>query len=113
MDDAARYQLAGLLFLIGIVFVVVWVISATTRARIHKEWGRSPAPSPRPSPTPSLTVREERDVKLAELPGRFQIIGVDRESKLDTTWTVNADNEANAKVKAELEGIIVTRIRRI
>jgi hypothetical protein len=46
-------------------------------------------------------------------PGLFRVDGVDRESKLDTSWTVRADSQANAQVKAELEGIIVTRITRI
>jgi hypothetical protein len=45
--------------------------------------------------------------------GMFEIIGVDRATKMDTTWRVRADNAANAKVKAELEGIVVTSIRQV
>ena len=37
---------------------------------------------------------------------------VDRQTKMDTTWNVRAVNEANAKVKAELEGIVVTSVER-
>lgn len=54
-----------------------------------------------------------RSFLLAEAPvspGRFRVSGVDRESRLDTTWYCDADSEANAKVKAELEGIIVTSV---
>lgn len=44
--------------------------------------------------------------------GRYVVVGVDRETKMDTTWRVEASNRANAQVKAELEGIIVTSIER-
>jgi hypothetical protein len=44
--------------------------------------------------------------------GRFEVSGVDRESKMDTTTYVTADSAANARVKAELDGIIVTQVRR-
>ncbi|MGD0767449.1 MAG: hypothetical protein ABSB42_04415 [Tepidisphaeraceae bacterium] len=41
---------------------------------------------------------------------KFRVMGVDRATKMDTTWFCIADNEANAKVKAELEGIVVTSV---
>ena len=44
--------------------------------------------------------------------GEYEIIGVDKESKYDTVWKIHAMNRANAKVKAELEGIIVTSVTR-
>jgi len=46
-------------------------------------------------------------------PGRYRVVGVDRATKLDTTWHVEADSVANARVKAELEGIVVTGIERV
>lgn len=45
--------------------------------------------------------------------GRFQIDGVDRLSKLDTTWYCTAESIENAKAKGELEGIFVTAVRRV
>lgn len=45
--------------------------------------------------------------------GKFQIDGVDRNSRMDTRWYCYAASERNAKTKAELEGIVVTRIVRI
>lgn len=45
-------------------------------------------------------------------PGTYRITGVDRETRMDTEWYVEAQSEANAKAKAELEGIIITRIER-
>jgi len=41
---------------------------------------------------------------------QFKIAGVDKESQLDTELVVEADTEANAKVKAELRGVVVTDI---
>jgi hypothetical protein len=46
-------------------------------------------------------------------PGKFHITGVDRATKMDTTWYCDAASEANAKAKGELEGIIVTRVDRV
>jgi hypothetical protein len=46
----------------------------------------------------------------ADGPGRYKVSGVDRESKMDTSYVVHADTPENAKVKGELEGIIVTRV---
>ncbi|HEX4124819.1 MAG TPA: hypothetical protein VHY37_08850 [Tepidisphaeraceae bacterium] len=45
-------------------------------------------------------------------PGKFIIHGVDRQTKMDTTWHMQADSEANARVKADLEGIAVTSVQR-
>jgi hypothetical protein len=44
-------------------------------------------------------------------PGMYEIIGVDRKTKMDTTWFVQAISKANALAKAELEGILVTDIK--
>jgi hypothetical protein len=45
-------------------------------------------------------------------PGRFKVTGVHKDTRQDMTWYCEADSAENAKVKAELEGIIVTRIER-
>jgi hypothetical protein len=47
---------------------------------------------------------------IADGPGRYRVSGVDRESKMDTSLVVRADSPENAKVKGELEGIVVTRV---
>jgi hypothetical protein len=44
--------------------------------------------------------------------GAFRISGVDRQSKLDATDYIQADSPENAKAKAELNGMIVTKIER-
>jgi hypothetical protein len=48
--------------------------------------------------------------ELTDGPGRYRVSGVDRESKMDTSLVLRADSAANAKVKAELEGVIVTAV---
>ncbi|NQV80625.1 MAG: hypothetical protein HQ495_08725 [Alphaproteobacteria bacterium] len=41
---------------------------------------------------------------------RYTIRGVDRETGMDTERSILADTPANAKVKAELKGIVVTEV---
>lgn len=48
-----------------------------------------------------------------EMPGRFEVFGVDKESGMDTRDVISANSAANAKVKIELQGIVVTSVRRM
>jgi membrane protein YdbS with pleckstrin-like domain len=41
---------------------------------------------------------------------KFTIRGVDKDSRFDTNLIVEADTEGNARVKAELQGIVVTEV---
>ena len=41
----------------------------------------------------------------------FVVLGVDRQSGMDTRVRVDAESPANARVKAELKGILVTDVR--
>jgi len=43
-------------------------------------------------------------------PGKYRIEGVDRETKMDTTLHLHVERAANAKVKAEPEGVVVTSV---
>jgi hypothetical protein len=52
-------------------------------------------------------------VTVDDGPGRYLICGVERESQMDQRVTVDADSRANAQVKAELRGIIVTEIEKL
>ena len=49
----------------------------------------------------------------ADGPGRFRVLGVNKESRADTELVVEAGSAANAKVKGELEGIVVTGVERL
>ena len=46
-------------------------------------------------------------------PGTYRVIGVDRETKADKDVTLEAASSDNARVKAELDGIVVTEVRRV
>lgn len=48
-----------------------------------------------------------------DVPGRYRVSGVNRNTQEDATMEVHADSLANAKVKAELNGLIVTSITKI
>jgi hypothetical protein len=52
-------------------------------------------------------------VVMPDGPGRYRITGVVKETRADTTWLCEAHSADNAKVKAELEGIIVTRVEKM
>jgi hypothetical protein len=45
-----------------------------------------------------------------EGPGVYRVNGVDRDSRMDVTEHYQADSPANARAKAELDGIVVTRV---
>jgi hypothetical protein len=59
---------------------------------------------------PKAKSRAEELAANRDRPGRWKVVGVDRATKMDTTFHTNADSEANARVKAELEGIVVTTV---
>jgi hypothetical protein len=46
-------------------------------------------------------------------PGSYRVIGVDRATREDKDITIEAASSDNARVKAELEGIVVTEVRRV
>jgi hypothetical protein len=46
-------------------------------------------------------------------PGSYRVIGVHRTTREDKDLTIEAASSDNARVKAELEGIVVTEIRRV
>jgi len=58
-------------------------------------------------PRPALPVQDGQDG-----PGRYRIVGVDCDTGEDVELHVDALTMANAKVKAELKGVIVTQIRK-
>jgi hypothetical protein len=85
-----------ILVVVGIVLLIVWAFRS---ADAHPTSQPQSAP-PLPPPVP------------ASGPGQFKISGVDRVTKQDRVWHGQADSPANARVKAELEGIIVTAVER-
>ena len=46
-------------------------------------------------------------------PGKYRVIGVDKSTRGDRELTLEAASRANAQVKAELEGIVVTNVTKV
>ena len=46
----------------------------------------------------------------ADGPGRYRVVGVDKNTRADREISIEAASRANAQVKAELEGMIVTSV---
>lgn len=68
----------------------------------HQQISGASKPQPKsdlPLPAPAATG-----------PGKYKVIGVDKDSRMDVTSYVNADSPDAAKIKAELEGIVVTAV---
>jgi hypothetical protein len=99
-------------FILGLVVIlvvagVIWIISAGVARGVRS--ANPPHANAEPhSPPGGFPVVAEADG-----PGTFRVTGVDRQTTLDVTDHIPADSAANARVKAELRGIVVTRIDRV
>lgn len=92
---------------LGAVAFVVWIIS-TGVAKGVKSAREQPLRQGQPEPTPVGGF----PIEVNDGPGTFRVYGVDQKTSRDVTENIPADSSANAKVKAELRGIVVTRIER-
>lgn len=101
-DDARMFMVTILVFVAG-AFFLIWCISFAIRSANHKEQREREAHAATPPP---FAARAE------DPPGTFVVTGVDKESGLDVTEYIPAVSSANAKVKAELKGVVVTGVRR-
>jgi hypothetical protein len=48
----------------------------------------------------------------ADGPGTYRVVGVDKNTRADREMTIDAASRANAQVKAELDGVIVTSVEK-
>jgi hypothetical protein len=71
----------------------------------------SAGPNPAGKDYPGITVIPDYSPP-ADGAGLYRIQGVNRDTRQDTTVEIQADSAANAKVKAELDGIVVTSVVR-
>ena len=67
----------------------------------------------RPPAGPAEAAARRRSVATPDGPGRYKIEGVVKSTGGDIKTYVDAASRANAKVKAELKGIVVTAIERV
>ena len=82
-----------LLFILSIPVVVLIII----------RWGSRPRKLPPAFPV--IPTPDQQDGA-----GTYRVAGVDRATRQDREIVVEAQSRANAQVKAELDGIVVTRI---
>ena len=54
-----------------------------------------------------------RGSREAPGPGKFRVVGVSKTTREDVFLDVDAASQANAKAKAEIEGIVVTKVYRV
>jgi hypothetical protein len=132
-EERQRDTLRGFACIIAIVCfagALLWAIICSATRPAEAAGPRKPAPPPqRPAgyvgsqvldmprgvyaPDPSDVDSEPAPPAPASGnygPGKYRVGGVDRESKMDTWIVVNAESATNAKVKGELEGIVVTKV---
>lgn len=51
--------------------------------------------------------------EISDVPGTYEVKGVNKETRRDAVQNYDADGSKNAKIKAELDGMIVSSVRRI
>jgi len=100
--------------LLGLIGLVILIIKYAVKTGIEEARDSSIPEAktismPKPGGFPVVT-RIPEYAPPTDGHGRYRIEGVDRQTKMDTTLHVQADSAANAKVKAELEGVIVTSV---
>lgn len=108
MPDDTRNFLIGLLFFIGVAAVGVWLISFSIRSALKKREMDS-----RLSTQPIPSRPHERGFPVAPSEKFFVIEGVAKDTASDVSIQIGASSAANAKVKAEMQGIVVTDVREI
>jgi len=74
---------------------------------------KRPRPMQWPPPESAPATAPMAPPALPDGPGKYRIIGVDRATKMDTSWVVYAESRASAAVKGDLEGIAVVSIDRV
>lgn len=102
--DATVHQVLAVMIWIGIVGVVFAIVKYATRLMRAVEMK-----------VPDATVvpgSQGFPVSVADGPGQYRVEGVHKQTKMDISKYVQADSAANAKVKAELDDIVVTSVKK-
>jgi hypothetical protein len=111
------FPLLNLLLLLGVISAIILIIKYAVKSGM-REAQNPPSPIPlaqthgtalRPAGFPVVTVVPEYSPPT-DGPGRYRVQGVNRNTEKDETLEILAESAANAKVKAELKGIVVTGI---
>jgi len=115
MDDILS-QLKPLLLKIGLAAVVVGIVLILYRHLMQWYYRMQDRAKPRQVDPTAATEAEDLEgtIPLATRSSvrKWKVSGVEKTSGEDTTWYIEAESRANAKVKAELKGMIVTAVER-
>lgn len=110
-------QLKPMMLRFGLAAVAVGVLLILFRLGREWRYRRQVGGSQRPAGEISSDDAEEREgtIPLANprsLVRKWKVSGVEKAGGNDATWFIEAESRANAKVKAELKGMIVTAVER-
>jgi hypothetical protein len=100
---------------LGVVFLAggtVWVISTGVRSGLAQREDdvreRSPQPAESIEPSGGFPISPSTSPTA-----HFLVIGISKATAEDVTLQIEAATPANAKAKAELQGVVVTEVREI
>ena len=114
-EDVVASSVIVLVGLLGAVLLLGMVAGLLFRRGASPDVAVQVAP-PAPPPVPAVhgfpvITEEPQPVQpVGTGPGRYRVGGVVAATKVDVTLYVVADSPANAKVKAELSGVVVTDV---
>ncbi len=113
--DSVQFVLFPILrwmLLAGVIGLLIVIIKFAVKSSI-KEVQDESAPGPHSIPHPPgfpVVTRDAQYAVPADGPGQYRIQGVHRQSKMDISKYIQADSAANAKIKAELDDIVVSSV---
>ncbi len=107
---AIVYPLLRIGLILGTIGLVIVIIKFAVKSGIEE--ATNPA-SPAGPPGFPIPASASGAPILPDGPGQYRIQGVHRETKMDISKYIQADSAANAKVKAELDDIVVTSITKM
>jgi len=115
MEDVLQ-QLKSFLWQFGIVAVVAGVLLIVLRKVLQRRRKANRARRQQQGDA-ATAVSENGDESIPVVAPRgtqrtWMVSGVEKDSGEDATWFIEAESRANAKVKAELKGMIVTAVVR-
>lgn len=108
-------RLKPLLLNIGLAAVGIGVFLLLCRYGMQWYYSLHDRRHPRPvAPPPAESTGDSDDgtIPLATRSSlrKWKVSGVEKSTGNDATWLIDAESRANAKVKAELKGMIVTAV---
>jgi len=110
--QAVLFPIFPWMLLAGVIGLIIVIIKFAVKSGIQ-EARREATPGQNSVPHPPGFPVVTRDAEYAippDGPGQYRIQGVHRQSKMDVSKYLQADSLANAKVKAELDDIVVTSV---